>query len=113
MELNAGCLLKSFLLLSNIPTMYIFDFLIILLCFYLKFQVESYSNHERGASALLFAPHCRKKIGDLLIVSQQHMCLVSPPNPYKLEQSWELTFLIGLTLLSTKLASKKILTDVL
>ena len=38
------------------------------------------------------------------------MCLVGPPNPYKLEQSWELTFLIGLTLLNTKLAklAKKI-----
>ena len=42
-----------------------------------------------------------------------HMCLVGPPNPYKLEQSWELTFLIGLTLLNTKLAKKIFFTDVL
>ena len=43
----------------------------------------------------------------------EHMCLVGPPNPYKLEQSWELTFLIGLTLLNTKLASKNFFTDIL
>ena len=42
-----------------------------------------------------------------------HMCLVGPPNPYKLEQSWELTFLIGLTLLNTKLAKKNFFTDIL
>ena len=36
----------------------------------------------------------------------KHMCLVDPLNPYVLEQSWELTFLIGLTLLNTKLAKK-------
>ena len=41
------------------------------------------------------------------------MCLVGPPNPYKLEQSWELTFLIGLTLLNTKLAKKNFFTDIL
>ena len=41
------------------------------------------------------------------------MCLVGRPNPYKLEQSWELTFLIGLTLLNTKLALKKFLTHIL
>ena len=41
-----------------------------------------------------------------------HMCLVGPPNPYKLEQSWELTFLIGLTLLNTKLASKFFFHDI-
>ena len=38
-----------------------------------------------------------------------HMCLVGPLNPYILEQSWELTFLIDLTLLNTKLASKNLL----
>ena len=43
----------------------------------------------------------------------QHMCLVGPPNPYELQQSWELTFLIGLTLLNTKLAKKNFFTDIL
>ena len=42
-----------------------------------------------------------------------HMCLVGRLNPYKLQQSWELTFLIGLTLLNTKLAKKNFFTDVL
>ena len=42
-----------------------------------------------------------------------HMCLVGPLNPYKLLQSWELTFLIGLTPLNTKLAKKKFFTDIL
>ena len=41
------------------------------------------------------------------------MCLVGRLNPYKLLQSWELTFLIGLTLLNTKLAKKKFFTDIL
>ena len=43
----------------------------------------------------------------------KHMCLVGRLNPYKLEQSWELTFLIGLTLLNTKLALKNFLTHIL
>ena len=42
-----------------------------------------------------------------------HMCLVGRLNPYELEQSWELTFLIVLILLNTKLALKNFLTDVL
>ena len=42
-----------------------------------------------------------------------NMCLVGRLNPYKLEQSWELTFLIGLTLLNTKLALKNFLTHIL
>ena len=42
-----------------------------------------------------------------------HMCLVGRLNPYILLQSWELTFLIGLTLLNTKLAKKNFFTYVL
>ena len=42
-----------------------------------------------------------------------HMCLVGPLNPYILLQSWELTFLIGLTLLNTKLAKKNFFTNIL
>ena len=38
------------------------------------------------------------------ITSVYHMCLIGPLNPYILEQSRKLTFMIGLTLLSTKLA---------
>ena len=45
--------------------------------------------------------------------SEFHMCLVGRPNPYKLLQSWELTFPIGLTLLNTKLALKNFLTNIL
>ena len=45
--------------------------------------------------------------------NKKHMCLVGRLNPYKLLQSWELTFLIGLTLLNTKLAKKNFFTDIL
>ena len=60
----------------------------------------------------LFYLYCKKKslVGLQLFL---HMCLVGPPNPYKLQQSYELTFLIGLTLLNTKLAKKIFFTDVL
>ena len=47
------------------------------------------------------------------LVELYHMCLVGRLNPYKLLQSWELTFLIGLTLLNTKLALEFFLTYVL
>ena len=52
-------------------------------------------------------------MGYFLKPSQNHMCLVGPLNPYILQQSWELTFLIGLTLLNTKLAKKNFFTDIL
>ena len=51
--------------------------------------------------------------GDDSNSDEAHMCLVGRLNPYKLEQSWELTFLIGLTLLNTKLALKNFLTHIL
>ena len=47
------------------------------------------------------------------VIHIMHMCLVGPLNPYILLQSWELTFLIGLTLLNTKLAKKFFFTYVL
>ena len=42
-----------------------------------------------------------------------HMWLVGPLNPYILEQSWELTFLIGLTQMNTKWASNFFFTNIL
>ena len=60
----------------------------------------------------MYVVHIRYVI-HAMYAEHAHMCLVGPLNPYILLQSWELTFLIGLTLLNTKLAKKKFFTYIL
>ena len=69
----------------------------------------------KPGKAPIMAAHrrCRRRLLFFKIEVRPHMCLVGPPNPYILLQSWELTFLIGLTLLNTKLAKKNFFTDIL